>query len=192
MNNLAQQWLSELSIPSEYSFVGYRHWGLPFTAPDTDLLPTSNGSDFSKPSKLVLWSLFRLDARSDPALAGLDIDQLRPLYNSSSSEGSQPMNADFNWHRIFLFADNEVLSDPAVSIVKCVDAEYRAEDYIPRNPRVGGQRYFGWMRMEPGSVAYLWAELGQFEMSDFAPPTIGGSHLVTWKGQLPRGRARES
>jgi hypothetical protein len=26
--------------------------------------------------------------------------------------------------------------------------------------------------------------LGQYEMSDIAPPTIGGSHLVTWKGQL--------
>ncbi|KAF7677363.1 hypothetical protein GT037_004222 [Alternaria burnsii] len=173
MNNLAQPWLSELSIPSEYSFVGYRHWG--FTIYRTGYGPSSDQqwqrlletiqtsahdearsvteSTKDDPAFQVLWSLFRLDARSDPALAGLDIDQLRQLYNRSSSEGSQPMNADFNWHRIFLFADDEVLSDPAASIVKCVDAEYRVEDYISRNPRVGGQRYFGWMRIEPRSVA---------------------------------------
>jgi hypothetical protein len=88
-----------------------------------------------------LWSLFYLDARSNSALAGLDIDQLRQLYNSG--EGGQPMNADYKLHRIFLFADDEVLSDPAASIVKCVDVDYRAEDHIPQNTRVGGKRYFG-------------------------------------------------
>jgi hypothetical protein len=212
MNTLAQQWLDELLIPSDYDFAGYRHWG--FTIYRTGYGPSSDQqwqrlletiqtsahdearsvteSTKEDPTFQELWSLFRLDARSDPALAGLDIDQLRQLYNSSSGEGGQLMNADFNLHRIFLFADNEVLSDPAASIVKCVDADYRAEDYIPRNLRVGGQRYFGWMRIEPRSVAYLWVELGQFNMSDIAPPTIGGSHLVTWKGQLSRERARES
>jgi hypothetical protein len=108
------------------------------------------------------------------------MDQLRQLYNSG--EGGQPMNADYNLHRIFLFADDEVLSDPTASIVKCVDADYRAEDYIPRNKRMGGQRYFGWMRMRAGSVAELWVCLDLFEMSTIAPLTIGGSHLAVWDG----------
>jgi hypothetical protein len=107
------------------------------------------------------------------------------LYNSSSGEGSQPMNTDFKLHRIFLLADDEVLSDPAASIVKCVDVDYRAEDHIPRNPGLGGQRYYGWMPMKAGCVADFWVELGLAEMSEIAPPTIGGNHLVIWEaGQL--------
>ena len=108
------------------------------------------------------------------------MDQLRQLYNSG--EGSQPMNADYHLHRIFLFADDEVLSGPAASIVKCVDADYRAEDHIPRNKRMGGQNYFGWMRMRAGSVAELWIHLNLFVMSKIASPTIGGGHLVIWDG----------
>ncbi|CAE7218117.1 hypothetical protein PTTW11_10991 [Pyrenophora teres f. teres] len=110
------------------------------------------------------------------------MDQLRQRYNSG--EGGEPMNADFNLHRIFLVADDEALSDTSASIVKCVDADYRAEDYIPRNTRVGRQRYFGWMRMKAGSVANFWVELGHFNMSEIAPPTIGGSHLETWGGHM--------
>jgi hypothetical protein len=170
-----------------------------FTVRATDHYLTNNGSDSSKQFRPVrmralsatestednsgfqqLWSLFHLDARSDPALAGLDMDQLRQLYNSG--EGGQPMNADYNLHRIFLFADDKVLSDPTASIIKCVDADYRAEDYVPRNKRMGGQRYFGWMRMRAGSVAELWVCLDLFEMSTIAPLTIGGSHLVVWDG----------
>jgi hypothetical protein len=90
------------------------------------------------------------------------------------------MNADYNLHRIFLVADDEVLSDPShpTPVIKCVDADYRAEDYIPQNTRVGGQRYFGWMPMKAGSVAELWAHLDLFDMNRIAPQTIGGSHLV--------------
>lgn len=69
------------------------------------------------------------------------MDQLRQLYNSG--DRGQPMNMDYNLHRIFLFADDEVLSDPAASIVKCVDADYCANDHIPQNKRMGGQQYFG-------------------------------------------------
>ncbi|KNG50448.1 hypothetical protein TW65_02199 [Stemphylium lycopersici] len=202
MTTPAKEWLKELRIPSDYDFAGYRHWG--FTIYRTGYGPSSDQQwqrlletiqtgahdgavsviESTKEDHIFqeLWSLFRLDARSGPALAGLDMDQLRQLYNSG--EGGQPMNADLNLHRIFLFADEEVLLDPAASIVKCVDADYRAEDYIPRNPRVGGQRYFGWMPMKAGSVAYFWIELGHFNMSQIAPPTIGGSHLVIWGGQM--------
>jgi hypothetical protein len=197
-----ERWVDDLHLVLDDEFVGYRNWG--FTIYRTGYGPSSeqqwqrllqtivtrahegvlNATDTIEddPGFQQLWSLFRLDARSYPALAGLDIDQLRQIYNSG--EGGQPMNADYNLHRIFLFADNEVLSDPDASIVKCVDADYRAEDYIPRNTRMGGQRYFGWMRMMAGSVADLWDQLGMFEMSTIAPPTIGGSHLVTWGSPL--------
>lgn len=200
MTTSAEEWLNELIITSDDEFASHRHWG--FTIYRTGyglssdqqwqrLLETFQTgahkgaldaieSTEEDPKFQELWSLFRLNARSDPALAGLDMDQLRQLYNSG--EGGQPMNADFKLHRIFLLADDEVLSDPAASIVKCVDVDYRAEDHIPRNNRVGGQRYFGWMRMKAGSLADFWVRLGLAEMSEIAPPTIGGNHLVIWDG----------
>jgi hypothetical protein len=200
MTTSVTDWLTGLRLPSDWEFVGYRNWG--FTIYRTGYGPSSDQqwqqllqtiqtsahkealsvteSTEEDPGFQELWSLFRLDARSDPALAGLDMDQLRQLYNSG--EGGQPMNADYKLHRIFLFADDEVLSDPAGSIVKCVDADYRAEDHISRNPRVGRQRYFGWMPMKAGSVAEFWSRLDLDDMSEIAPQTIGGSHLIIWQG----------
>ena len=103
------------------------------------------------------------------------MDQLRQLYNSG--EGGQPMNADFKSHRIFLFADDEVLSG-VDSIVKCVDADYRAEVFLPRHTR--GQRYAGWMRMNARSIANFWIELGFQHICEIAPPIIEGIQLVVW------------
>jgi hypothetical protein len=208
MTTSAKEWLNELLIPSDDDYAGhrYRSWGFTIYrtgyGPSSDqqwqrLLKTIQSGAHEEafdaieseeedpkddPEFQKLWSLFRLDARSDPALAGLDMDQLRQLYNSG--DGGQPMNADFNLHRIFLFADDEVLSGDD-SVVKCVDADYRAEDYVPRNTRVGGQRYFGWMRMNARSVTNFWVELSLHYMSDIAPPTIGGSHLVIWGHNVP-------
>jgi hypothetical protein len=200
MTTTVETWVNDLHLLPDDEVVRHRNWG--FTIYRTGYGPLSDQqwqrllqtiqtrayegalsateSTEDNSGFLQLWSFFRLDARSDPALAGLDMDQLRQLYNSG--EGGQPMNADYNLHRIFLFADDEVLSDPTASIVKCVDADYRAEDYIPRNKRMGGQRYFGWMRMRAGSVAELWVCLDLFEMSTIAPLTIGGSHLAVWDG----------
>ena len=203
MTTSAEEWLNELLIPSDDDFASHRHWG--FTIYRTGYGPSSDqqsqrlletiqtgaheraldatesteeDSEFQE-----LWSLFRLDARSDPALASLDMDQLRQLYNSS--EGDQPMNVDFRLHQIFLLADDEALLDPAASIVKYVDIDYHAEDHVSRNTRVGGQRYFGWMRMRAGCIADFWVRLGLAEMSEIAPPTIRGSHLVLWdEGQI--------
>lgn len=126
-----------------------------------------------------IWSLFHLDARSDIALAGLDMDQLRLLYNNG--DGGGPMNTDLRSHRVFLVADDEILSDVDAFTVKCVEVDYRTEDYIPRNPRFGGQRYFGWMPMKAGCVAGLWKHLEFRDLDRIAPPTIGGSHLVIWE-----------
>ncbi|USP76864.1 uncharacterized protein yc1106_04138 [Curvularia clavata] len=200
MSSSTEEWINNLGIFSDEEFVGHRNWG--FTIYRTGYGPSSDQQwqqllqtiqlgarkgalDVTEtteedPGFQQLWSLFRLDARSDSALAGLGIDQLRDLYNSG--EGGQPMNTDYKLHRIFLLADDEALSDPTASIIKCVDADYRAEDYIPRNTRMGGQRYFGWMPMRAGSVAELWSRLDDWDLCRIAPPTIGGSHLVIWDG----------
>ncbi|KAI4948995.1 hypothetical protein J4E91_005457 [Alternaria rosae] len=198
MTTTVEEWMGNLCVYEDDEFVRHRNWG--FTMYRTGYGPSSDqqwqrllqtiqtnahegaldatGTEEDDPGFQQLWSLFRLDARSDPALAGLDMNQLRELYNSG--EGAQPMNTDYKLHRIFLFADDEVLSDPTASIIKAVDADYRPEDYVSRNPRVGRQRYFGWMPMKAGSVAELWSRLNIWDMSRIAPPTIGGSHLVVW------------
>lgn len=200
MTTNVEKWLRDLCLLADDEIIGHRNWG--FTVYRTGygpssgqqwqrLLQTIQASAHKKALEVTqatednpyfqqLWSLFRLDPRSDPSLAGLDMDELRQLYNCG--EDGEPMNADYKLHRIFLYADDEVLSDPTASIVKCVDADYRAEDHIPRHTRMGGQRYFGWMRMAAGSVTDLWAHLDLAVMSEIAPPTIGGSHLVVWDG----------
>lgn len=201
MTTSAKQWLNELLISPDDDYAGHRHWD--FTIYRTGYGPgASSDQQWQRLLKLIqtsaheeafdaieseeqdpkddpdfqkLWSLFHLDACSDPSLAGLDMDQLRQLYNSG--EGGQPMKANFKSHRIFLFDDYEVLSG-VDSIVKCVDAGYRAEDYLPRHTR--GQLYAGWMRMNARSIANFWIELGLHYMCDTAPPVIGGIQLVNW------------
>jgi hypothetical protein len=127
-----------------------------------------------------IWSLFRMDARSDAALASLDMDQLRQRYNNG--DGGPPMNKDYRSHRVFLVADNEVLSsvDATTTIIKCVDTDYQAADHTPKNWRLGTQRYFGWMPMLASCVAELWVELGFFPLQGIAPATIGGKQLEVW------------
>ena len=127
-----------------------------------------------------IWSLFRMDSRSDAALAGLDMDQLRQRYNNG--DGGPPMNQDHRSHQVFLVADDEVLSsvDATTTIMKCVDADYQAADHVPQNWRLGTQRYFGWMPMLASCVAELWVELEIFPLQRIAPATIGGSHLEVW------------
>ncbi|KAH7093222.1 hypothetical protein FB567DRAFT_170067 [Paraphoma chrysanthemicola] len=131
------------------------------------------------PAVQQLWSLFRLDARSDPALDSLSMEQLRLLYRNG--DGGVPMNADFRSHRVFLLADEEVLSDADACLIKCVEADYEAADHVPRNTRLGGQRYFGWMPMRSAEIMELWKELESEDLSTIAPPTIGGSHLSLWE-----------
>jgi hypothetical protein len=121
-----------------------------------------------------VWSLFRLDARSDPALEGLSMEQLRLLYRTG--DGGVPMNADLRSHHSFLFADEEVLSNADAFLIKCVQADYEAADYVPRNVRVDGQHYFGWMKMEFADVLGLWNELEYNDLEGLAPRPVDGSH----------------
>ncbi|KAF2731445.1 hypothetical protein EJ04DRAFT_367798 [Polyplosphaeria fusca] len=143
------------------------------------------GSDSSRQGNPVaqqIMSLFRLDARSKfELLNNLEMDQVRQLYKDGV--GGQPMNSDERSRRCFLLADDEVLEGVSYneSWVKCVDVDYIAADHIPRNTRLGGQRYFGWMKMATQSVSQLWDMLGSRHLVGIAPPTIGGSHLTVWE-----------
>ena len=91
------------------------------------------------------------------------------------------MNADLQSHRVFLVADDEVLSDVDTFVVKLVEADYEAADHISRAPRRFPQRCFGWMLMKAGQTVELWKELENRDLSELAPETIGGSHLVVWE-----------
>ncbi|KAH7377903.1 hypothetical protein BKA66DRAFT_443151 [Pyrenochaeta sp. MPI-SDFR-AT-0127] len=132
------------------------------------------------PAIQQVWSLFGLDARSDPALEGLSMEQLRLLYRNG--DGGVPINADFRSHRVFLLADEEVLSDADAVFIKCVQADYEAGDYVPRNTWLGGQSYFGWMPMKAAEIVELWKELEYNDLQRIAPRAIGGNHLKTWGG----------
>jgi hypothetical protein len=181
----------------------YRNWG--FTIYRTYYGPTSQQAWETLLSKITLetqesaeemtdsdaddsefqqmMSLFRLDARSDEGtLSGLDMDQLRAVYRDRV--GGMPMNADFQDHyQLFLLADEEVLADPELEMVKCVEFNYDAAQHVPRNSRLGGaQRYFGWMKMKVETVPYLWNELGYRTLDSIAPQTIAGMHLEAWEG----------
>jgi hypothetical protein len=147
-----------------------------------------DGTYQADPVAQHILSLFRLDARSDPdTLAGFDMEEVRNVYKNGN--GGQPMNANDKVRRCFLLVDKEVIEEhQAVSRtpgyrpwVKCVEVDYVTSDHVPRNIRLGGQRYFGWMKMAIKSVPQLWSMLGLKWPSELAPPTIGGANLVVWE-----------
>lgn len=135
-------------------------------------------------SKLL--SLVKLDFRSDPNLLNdLDIDQVREIYTSGNDDSPPPLNKDKAWRRVFLLADEEVLlgeHDQLIKYdahIKCVQADYEAPD--PTVKRREPIRYFGWMKMRTGSLWELCEELTMRDLSEIAPGTIGGAHLVICK-----------
>lgn len=152
------------------------------TRAHSDVLSQTQSSEDDPEFKQVM-SLFRLDARSDPSLSNLTIPQLRELYNTSTTD--PPMNSDFPLRRIFLVAGAETFcADEPDTVVTCVDADYRAENYVSRNRYT--QQYFGWMLLRARCVAEFWEELQWREMERVAPRTIGGRHLVVWGGGQSR------
>ena len=138
--------------------------------------------DQDDPDFAHLWSLFRLDARSDKAkFDGLDIDQVRESYNGIDE--TQPMNKFDSLRRVFLVADEEVLSEANATVVKAASAGYTPVVYDATwDSRGCRQRYFGWMKMTTGRVLDLWRDLENQDFETIAPPTIGESHLVIWDG----------
>jgi hypothetical protein len=116
------------------------------------------GEDLDKISKL--WSLSKLDARSDPATLSVTRDGIRQIYRDAVGGSPMGMITTLNPdHQIFLLADEEVLQDPDLSLLKVVQADYAPDEYKDDGP----QRYYGWMTMDPGSLIYLWAELEEVD-----------------------------
>lgn len=110
-------------------------------------------------------SLFRLDHQSDEQrLAGLTMQQMRETFLQAcrNEPDTRPMNAfrpPMLGNHLFLLVDEEVIAATASGQneqlwVKCVDADYRAEEAVPRNTRVR-QTWFGWMMMTTRSLAAL-------------------------------------
>lgn len=117
--------------------------------------------------------LFQLDTRSDLAvLDGLTLEEVRQLYHDGA--GGQPMNTANDPWRVFMLADEEVLTKPDLGVVKCVAADYDAAACVPRNPHFGPQRYFGWLRMPSTHVLKLWVELDTYCLEQIVNHTLGG------------------
>jgi hypothetical protein len=117
--------------------------------------------------------LFKLDARSDPALlAGLTLEDVRKLY-LEGGPGVQLTNMDNGPWRLFLLADAEVLGEADPGLLKVVEGDYDPADRVPKNTRCGPQRYFGWITMSSTTVAELWQELFSYYLWEVAGGTTG-------------------
>ena len=141
------------------------------------------GSDANNPTAQHFLSLFRLDIRDDAeVLNNLDMDATRHAY--MDAVGGPPMHHDFPQLRYFFLADEQVLTsmNEGRPFVKFVQADYKDADYVPRNTRLGGQSYFGWMMMTTGGVVELWSMLRIWDLERIAPRAIGGVHSEVWDG----------
>lgn len=96
------------------------------------------------------------------------------------------MNAGEPNYRVFFVVDEESIDSimEKEPWIKCVQVDYDAAQYVPKNRRVGGQRYFGWIIMTASSVLGLWESLTDQDLHLIAPPTIGGLHLTVWDSDL--------
>ena len=121
--------------------------------------------------------LFKLDARSDLVLDGLTLEQVRQLYHDGT--GGQPLNKDKGPWRIFILVDADVLASPDLGMIKCVAADYDAAAAVPKNPRFGPQRYFGWLTMSSEHVLALWFELEMYFFEEIGNG-IGGGPGAWW------------
>jgi hypothetical protein len=117
-------------------------------------------------------NLFSLDPRSDPErLEGLSLNDVRELYLDGS--GGQPLNVDREQRRIFLLADDEVLQDPDLALLKVVAADFGPGDALPRHGRVGPRYYFGWITMPTTAIYDLWVKLTLYYMEEIISPPGG-------------------
>jgi len=117
--------------------------------------------------------LFKLDARSDPAvLDGLILEEVRQLYHDGT--GGQPLNKDNGPWRVFILVDADVLASPDLGMIKCVAADYDAAAAVPKNTTFGPQRYFGWLTMSSERVLDLWFELEMYFFEEIGNSTAGG------------------
>lgn len=145
---------------------------------------------------LEILSLFLLDPQSDEQrLAGLTMQQMREtfLQACNNEQDTRPMNAfrpPMLGNHLFLLVDEEVTSAAASAQgqqlwVKCVDADYRAEEAVPRNTRVR-QTWFGWMKMTTRSMLDFREHLDlNDELRRIAPPMVDdfGRDAMIWDGE---------
>jgi hypothetical protein len=109
------------------------------------------------------------------------MEQLRLRYRSG--DGGVPVNAYLRSHRVFLSAGGEVLSNADTSVVICVEVDYEAADYVPRNSRGGwGRRYcLGCMLIKVAEIVALWKELEDNDLEMLAPQMIEGNSAKIWE-----------
>ena len=91
-------------------------------------------------------------------------------------------NLAYRSRRVFLLADEDVLTDQLLGWLKCVDLGYQETVYDPQwDSRGMRQRYVGWMKMTTSSVLGLWNELLYHGLECIAAPTVGGEVLEIWE-----------
>lgn len=168
----------------------YEHWQALLDAIRANVIEQINGPDGryqAEPVAQHILSLFHLDVRDrPPVLAGLRMEHLRVAFKNEN--GGRPMNADRPERRCFLFVDKAVMEAYAAMAdsptkrpwFKRVEVDYVADDHIPRNTRLGGQRYFGWMKVSIDSVPQLWSLLEVKWLVDIAPPAPDGVDPEVW------------
>ena len=132
------------------------------------------------PKYKEICSLFRLNTQSDAStLDGLGRDQVRQIHLAIPSHAT---NSAYRSRRVFLLADEDVLTGQYLGWLKCVDLDYQETVYDPQwNSRGMRQRYFGWTKMTTGSVLGLWNESGDHGLECIAPPSVGGEVLEIWE-----------
>jgi len=138
----------------------------------------------------ALLSTFRLDIKSDPkTLDGASLDTIRRIHREDGATvGGLPRATNTG---VVLLVDEETLTEAQDGLehwVKAMEIGYEPERYNKWHPRMGGQRYFGWMKAYTNYLVYLWEELicNYQELHDVAPQTIGGMMLVVWPTEMTR------
>ncbi|KAF2743762.1 hypothetical protein M011DRAFT_379072, partial [Sporormia fimetaria CBS 119925] len=111
-----------------------QHWQTVLDKIHTQISEDTVGCHPADAAAQQVLELFHLDARSDPALDGLDQSQLRQLYKDAV--GGQPMGADDPIRRVFLLVDDEVMESVSRKdfFIKCVEVDYDPAKYKP-HPR---------------------------------------------------------
>ncbi|KAH7068687.1 hypothetical protein FB567DRAFT_248471 [Paraphoma chrysanthemicola] len=149
------------------------------TASAKDRLKKQEGVKENPDATAKVLEQFSLDARSDPdTLEGLTLEDVRQLYLDGS--GGQPLHVDSSGKRLFLLADDQVLQDPDLARLKVVAADYDSVAAVPKNSRVGPQRYFGWMTMPTTAIYHLWDALELFDFEQIINRTSPGGPGVYW------------
>jgi hypothetical protein len=100
------------------------------------------------------------------------LEKIHTKAHAATSRVCQATADDLRSHRLFLLADEEVLSDADAFLVKCVEADYEAANHVPRNTWQGGQWYFGWMPLRSAEIVELWLELEYEDLQRIAPRTV--------------------